>query len=237
MAIVFDASADAMVRTATVPTFGDWSFLVWYQGASATADHGVFYLSDDAVPTNYMGCYLNTTGSPDVFDIEFTGGAVAGTTGISTGTSTWYRLALTFNNTSNAYTLYLNGASEATSSAFTGSVTIGRLTIGNVPQGGAFTNGRLANPKLFTSVLTLAECEHELSQYLPRTFSNLWGWWPSPAGASDLVDYSGNGRDLTASGTLTAADGPPIPWRAMRPHDVMRYVSQSNLVTHAPYLV
>lgn len=128
--------------------------------------------------------------------------------------SAWYRTAVTVSGT--LVTLYHGAASGAlttntgnATSAITGLTT---LSIGESAFGNEWINGRVANVKTWSAVLTQTEIEAEFGQYLPVRTANLLDWYPFLDGTS-LVDYSGNGRTLTASGAGRATEvGPPIVW-------------------------
>ena len=74
---------------------------------------------------------------------------------------------------------------------------------------------RLTAIKCWQAALTSAEISAEMKTVRPLRLANLHYW--HPAIASDLTtalkDYSGNGRDWTAEGTLSAEkETPPISW-------------------------
>jgi len=75
-------------------------------------------------------------------------------------------------------------------------------------------DGRFAALKCWDRELSQAEIEAEMFTVLPRAYSALHAWWPCDdlTLANNGIDYSGNGRALTQSGTLSVEDGPPILW-------------------------
>jgi hypothetical protein len=76
-------------------------------------------------------------------------------------------------------------------------------------------NGRIANVQLWDS--THYPDGNEANRYLPDVTDGLLGWWPMTVGdsaADRLRDYSGNGYDFVAGGTVSDGDGPPISWGA-----------------------
>ena len=70
-------------------------------------------------------------------------------------------------------------------------------------------NGRVAAVKVWTAALSQADLNNERKGYNPVRTANLWGSYSFWGGPSTL-DESGNGRNLTATGTMTAEAGPPI---------------------------
>ncbi|MDR7559462.1 MAG: hypothetical protein QN141_13350, partial [Armatimonadota bacterium] len=78
---------------------------------------------------------------------------------------------------------------------------------------GEWFNGRMACVKAWTAALTVAELEAERWYAMPVRRADLWYCNPMEGPASAFTqDYSGNGNTLTASGTLTLEDGPPVAW-------------------------
>ncbi len=72
-------------------------------------------------------------------------------------------------------------------------------------------DGRCANVIVTATTWTLAQVQAQRYRYLP--IETPWAWWPMFPGATErLADYSGNGRNLTLTGSATDADPPPISW-------------------------
>jgi len=109
-------------------------------------------------------------------------------------------------------TIFLDGIQEATA-ADLGNVSNARLWIGNDKFDEPF-DGRVAAVKIWEAALTADELRQERWSYAPRRTANLWACYSiiDLAPGNFGLDMSGNGRDLTANGTLTYEDGPPITW-------------------------
>ena len=76
-------------------------------------------------------------------------------------------------------------------------------------------DGHVSNWKAWTESKTLAEAQLEQFTTIPKSFSNLWGYWPMIATTPERArDYSGNGRNWTEDGTITDEDGPGISFGA-----------------------
>lgn len=76
-------------------------------------------------------------------------------------------------------------------------------------------NGRHSNFKAWSTNLSQAEVQQEMRSYTPVRTANLYSWTPfvDASTGSDFLDYSGNGRNWTETGTVTFEDNPPISWR------------------------
>lgn len=59
--------------------------------------------------------------------------------------------------------------------------------------------------------LTLDQLKNEACRITPADRNSLFAFYPLLQ-SGDYSDYSGNGRNLTATGTPTTEDNPPIPW-------------------------
>lgn len=71
-------------------------------------------------------------------------------------------------------------------------------------SGNFFLNGRVRYARLFTTALTLPQIK-------AASGGTLWGAWLLPD-ATNLTDSSGNGRNLTATGTPTTEADDTVTW-------------------------
>lgn len=86
--------------------------------------------------------------------------------------------------------------------------TVSAVAFGySIAYPGEFVNGRMAGMKLWSSELTLAECEAEFTQYRAVKTTDLIGEYTMWDGAA-VTDTSGANRPLTSNGTLASAAGP-----------------------------
>ena len=129
---------------------------------------------------------------------------------------TWYFMAVSVSGTTG--TAYMKTASAATLTATTANPTTSGFTLNNIrmstfTDAGQWMNGRIAHVKLWTAALTATEMFVEANNGRPFRYANLVGWWPLHNLGDFTVDYSGNGRSLTAgAGAATTEDGPGVPW-------------------------
>lgn len=150
---------------------------------------------------------------------------ITGTTIPSDGA--WYHLAMVRASASSLL-LYVNGAQEANNTtSVSGRTASTRMEVGAYSTSDYNPmNGRVAAIKIYTTNLSASEIQNEMRTYVPQRTANLHIWTPAvenTAGNADN-DYSGNGNNWTAGGTLTLEDGPPIVW-AYADEDYETYTS------------
>lgn len=87
-----------------------------------------------------------------------------------------------------------------------------------------WSDARHAAIKVWDATLTTAEIQGERFTYVPRRKTNLNLWVPGFSHAS-LQDYGPNGRTLTAGGTLSTEEGPPIIWDYARRRTAVPFTS------------
>lgn len=218
MAIRFDAAADRLLRTTSPPSYNSaYTIMGWVYFTSLTAGNYVkIFTQNDNSITNY-----DEVAVADVAPYEFLCASVISSsyseiaaTTIPT-TSTWYHLALV-RASSSSLLLYVNGIQEVNNTlSISGRTANTRMEIG----GGLSSNinpldGRVAAIKIYNTNLTAAEIQNEMRYYTPQRTTNLHIWTPGveTTAANADNDYSGNGNNWTAGGTLTIEDGPPITW-------------------------
>lgn len=122
--------------------------------------------------------------------------------------NTWTHVAMTYNATTTVG--YVNGAQVASGGIpLTTARPWKRVVIGGF-------NGDAQDAWLFNRVLTAAEVAQLYRQRHPRiSRSSIVGYWPLASGGSAATDFSGNGRTLTATGSVTdASRSAPTNWGA-----------------------
>lgn len=224
-AVRFDAAADRLVRTASLPDFNAayticaWIYPVTLPGSGVYAH--VFGINRNTT-TNYDVLYIKGQASTQVVTNGIDNGSYTETVGATDlSVSTWYFVAYirTAAASSQTYLGTLTAAAAAQASANTTNVA-GRTAATRMEAGAQLTtnidrfDGRIANITVWTRALSLAELVQEQTQYLPLSTTSLHLWTPLLASGSvnDYLDYSGNARGWTTAGTLTSEDGPPLEW-------------------------
>jgi hypothetical protein len=172
-------------------------------------------------PENYITFY-NENSDGHTFMWEQFGGDQVGT--IDMVQDTWYFIALSRSGTGASQTTAYNRTASAASltsaiATFTNGDGVTREHVFANPYNTALAaRGSIAAMKQWTAALTAAELLAESHSLAPLRFANLHSWRPmgDSSVAGNMVDYSGNGRSLTANGSMLAADGPPVGWRQGR---------------------
>lgn len=211
MAVRFDAATDGYSSTVGLPTGTAWTFLAWAYLSADRNDYSPIVEIHSAPGGNAV--WLETGADGTTLSI-FTNAGSVGSFAMNVGT--WYRVAMVVNGTTATLHAGAAGAALTSASGSPGALpsSFARIYLG-IEEYGAWLNGRLAAPKLFTSALTVGECENELAQYEPQRTVDLRRWHPFVV--AETVDYSGNGFNLTAGSTATTTeDGPPIRWGRTR---------------------
>jgi hypothetical protein len=130
---------------------------------------------------------------------------ITGTTTLSA--TTWYHVAVT-QDTSNNWELFLNGVSEGTASHATDPSGTAMIRFAYDDGAGNSLIGQLAACRIYNAELSGAEITTEMNSWTAVRTSNLWGAWRWETSPS-VTDESGNGNDLTATGTLTTGSSNP----------------------------
>ena len=202
----FDNSADSYTCATTALVTTSFTMACW---VSLTTDLNVpsYFLGADKPPGDW-----NSLGTfSDGVTMRYTQNLMGDATGGTFIVGDWYYVALVYNS-AGADNLYYAaaGSSTLTPVSITTNPIVSASTfwIGN----NGFTqrwDGRVAQVRVWSAALSQAELEAEKpSKTLVRT-SNIWGFW-SFSNGPQTNDESGQGRTLTAAGTLTSEGGPPI---------------------------
>lgn len=195
---------------------GNFTLTYWHYMVSDTNNYTcIFWFGEDGdTAAAYIGTAVDGTTSQ-----IWQRSAQRGSNGTAYTVGEWHHYALVSNTAANsAFTFYRDGVSDitgtwaATAGIQTGSG--GRIWTSDDPWN-ELADARYANIQVWESQLTVAQIQNQMEQYVPiADFGNLFAWWPCVSNGT--VDLSGNGRTFTQNGTVTAADGPPIPWIAQR---------------------
>lgn len=200
-----DASGDNITYSTTAPSGSSHSVIFF---ARPRADRNTYScpMSIDAGTTDYV--YAETEVDGLVMKMwDDSGGSITGPT---MSVDTWYVFAWTKNGTTINFYHATSGSTTLTSA---GSMTGTTLTPTQVrmlesPWTGEWFDGDIFGVRIWSgAVLSQSELEAEMVQARANRTSNLWfeGFF---FGASDLTDYSGNGRNFTGGGSLTTEEPP-----------------------------
>lgn len=205
MAIRADAAGDYLGRTASYPSYDPLTVCFWVRLNSDINATGGFFAINVGGADELAFVGVNSDG---VTFMLYYGNAVL--TGSALSTGTWYFVAATRNATSAIG--YLDGVQDISGNpgAVTGTPSALRFL---QTEEGLRIDGKMTGARIWEAELTAAEIQQEMYTLCPNRFANLWAWYPMLT-AADVEDMSGNARDLTAAGTLTTEDGPPVSWGA-----------------------
>lgn len=222
MAIRVDANGDALSRTADLLNYNanyTWmSWVYWTSNSQMTGGNypGVLSLSNNTTSA-YDMLLANANGNANGnwgFETAPSGLANSGN---AIPIATWIHIAMVRVSVTNLI-LYVTGSQEInlTHNSVAGRTAVTRMDAGRLTDGAGNQNTtlRIAAQKIWSTNLSQAEIQNEIWSVVPRRAANLYGWWPGFPGATErLADYSANGRNWTADGTLSDEDGPPVDWR------------------------
>lgn len=212
--IRFDAAADLLLRTTSMPGAGSLTRAIWvYRVSNLAADEAYWYMDNNggAFSATYIGLLVldtaNTWGQESQIGTSQTGSGPTATI------ATWTHVTQVFDDTANVTNLYVNGVlqSGAQAPSQTGSTgTWNYEVLGNLSSGaGVRLDGRLSSVKIWVgAALTAAEIQAEMKYMVPIRRANLHSYSPLRT-ATELTSYLG-GANWTASGTLTTEADPPV---------------------------
>jgi len=210
--VYFDAVADRYTRSATGLGGVGVTMSCWVKFHAHTSSWRYFIGADNG--SSYF--ILGLTDS-NQFHASTSGGSIDN---VFTPTlDVWYFVAIVYDPSGTDHVYYcVEGASTLTDAPG----TIGGITDSWTFQIGANSWGEWAHcsvsdTKVWAASLTKTELEGEIGYYVPQRTANLWASYYFDDGIS-TIDQSGNGRTLTANGTITSnADGPAIAFDSSGP--------------------
>jgi len=211
MAIRTNGSGDYIRRTASLPASDAITVAVWCNLAQIRSAYQYWGLENAASNSgSYTLTGFSNGGTMEIVEddsnAQFASQPTAGN---------WFFWAFTMGTGTGAfhgYWGYPTTATLVTVAANDNPMTPAALTIGNDSYD-EWMDAAWAHVKVWDAILTAAELEAERWTIRPKRLANLHLWSPL-WNTSDLNDYSGNGRNWTAGGTLATEDGPPLSWGA-----------------------
>jgi len=198
-------TGEPYTRTTNLPDETDFTMMAWFRMA---VDRNTFSTSLHR-GAGFPGYLLVATDSDGTTLDYFDSDNQAGLTGTELVVGEWNHIAYTISG--DTRTVYLNGVQDIQDTTGTPSITDTQITIFDNP-GNEPWDGNVAAYKVWDAALTATEVLQELYHTRPVRFANLNTWLPFFNTDDDTADYSGNGFDMTETGTHDTEAGPPIGW-------------------------
>lgn len=227
MALRVDTSGTDRLTRNDNPT-GACSVFFFFRPAVVNRTFDVlFYAGDSAASTYENGVMImfGDFGNRMEVWLRSTAFVFQGSAGQTYSAATWYWLACSYNTAAsqagNLYSRAVGGTAELGGSFTGGSAgtAVNEITeFGGDPTGDVAAQSRIAGARMWNAALTEAEFLREATSLTAVRRRDLWAGWTFQNDGNGLVDYSGNGRNLTETGTVTVEDGPPgIPMHPYKP--------------------
>ena len=211
MAIRTNGSGDYIRRTTSLPAGDAITVAVWCKLAQIRSAYQYWGLENAASnSSSYTLTGFSSGGTMEIVEDDSNNQFASQPTA-----NNWFFWAFTMgsgNGNFKGYWGYPTTATLITCAANDNPMTPAALTIGNDSYD-EWMDATWAHVKVWDAVLSAAELEQERWTIRPQRLANLHLWTPLWSTA-DLNDYSGNGRNWTAGGTLATEDGPPLSWGA-----------------------
>lgn len=214
MSVRFDASADGLIRTASVLDYNSaFTWMTWAYGTTFPTDFPMLMVVGSGVtPYNVDELGASAAASHKAWIEAAIAGSFGGVEATNVLTATqWYHVAMV-RESATALKFYLDGSSVATDTLnITGRTAATQMTVGKRRIDSSDENpwnGRVAYMKAWASALTPTEVLAE-KEYADAQKASPWGVWALTS-HTDLTDSSGNGRNWTANGTLTTEADPTL---------------------------
>lgn len=217
MSVRFDSSTDALRRTTNIPSLSGITACGWAIQVVDTNFFAAIFSVENTTTNAPEGLYIGTGPDGTTLGIDVSIADINTQTAFPTqyGLGVWFFWALVGASSGNAARGYAARATDASlqsvSSVSGPTQTSAVFAFGNDSYTD-FWNGSIFAFKVWDTALTEAEIEQERWSVLPKRLNNLVFFNPALDHSTATQDWTGTGN-LTAAGTLVAADNPPIPYR------------------------
>lgn len=152
------------------------------------------------------GAYAVMAFDTSTIKFDYNGTAINFATGITN--NTYYHVAIV--GSGGAQSLWVNGVQRATGTAAAPAASnMSRFDIGSFGAGFAWITGDIQDVMVWPIAISSEDLKNQWNQRLPVRGS-LAAWYPLHPGTGRTIDYSGLGRTLTVSGTVTDSTTPPV---------------------------
>lgn len=217
MAIRFDVNTDRVVRTASILNYNNPYTITFMFYATSQIGNNTYSclasINTNSSSTNYDYIGFRRSGGPTSTNFVLTVSNTQVVGGTAVNINQWYRVTV-IRVSATSLQLYLDGTLHLTNTTnVTGRTAASRMEMGGFTTGNLdFFDGRIAGVKIWTADLG-SQRLNERYRYTPVNWANLHMFTPMLPGITErLRDYSNNGFNWTAGGTLTDEGGPPLTW-------------------------
>lgn len=217
--MALDFQNDSLSRASSLPAWNAFTACGWARRSSDSGTYAALF--DLASAATSAGSYLGLAASANGDDLKAyssAGGFAESTTLATLVNGTNFFWAITNDGTTiRAYYAAAGAAalSTVTLTSQPSSFTSASMLIGNDSYAEPFF-GAIGRLKIWDAVLTSGELEIERHFALPKRTANLHIWSPLGRTDSEVTDFSGNGRNWTANGTIPLAADFPIAFSPSR---------------------
>lgn len=204
-------NGNGLKRTASLPSTTAFTACGWAKRITASAtDYQFIFGFDNTSPQWLLMGWENGAGG--AFHIEKNGSEPLFSSGPAL--NTWFFWAM-YSDAGNCYGRWANRGDTTFQTVSMGSFGFTPTTMWlGTDVSNEYIDGNLAHVKIWNAALTDNELLQEMYSGIPRRTANLYLWCPLWTN-SMLNDLSGNGNSLTAVGTPTTQDMPPVTWSSL----------------------
>lgn len=221
MSVRFDGTSnDELTTTAGLPSIHSFSMCGWVYISVDRNSYSTFFSLNSSTSDAAGNLLCCQTGTDGLSFSVYSNLSMTSPTGVDIGLNSWAFVGVTCSGTgAGALKLHVRTLSASAPTVNTGTapvaITLAEIGLGETPWNEPL-NGRVAYVKAWDHALTDDEMAAQSFIARPIKHTGLSHWWPmiGSTTADSYKDWSGNGRDLTETGTLAVEDGPPIPWGA-----------------------
>jgi len=202
MSTRYDAASDYLNRTASAPQQYPLTVTFWLYITTDRNAYGALFLIANSGGTSFISFNLSSSGTN--LQISVNGNT---TNGSNLNVGQWYHIACVIASAT-SQKMYVDGVLDINKTSTSTTFTPAQFFLGSDTVG--FLNGRLGDVIITERELTVEEIKTQMNDLWPILYRP-WAFYPMFPGSTErTLDYSGNGRNLTANGSLTDEAGPPV---------------------------
>lgn len=207
MALSF--SNDSLTRTANLPAWNAFTACGWARLTTDNNNYSTLFSLENSGSSEFVVFQTDVDGTSLL--VYVTSGPSSNVATLTANTNFFWAVTSDGSNVRIYYAAEGSAALNTVSIAFTDSFVPATMWIGNNGFTEFFT-GDIGNVIVWNEVKTQAFLESQRARVLPFDTTNLNIWSPLSSASDEVIDYSGNGRNWTRTGTLPLANNFPVTW-------------------------